>query len=204
MGGSQSGSRHARTRSGVGRRLASNAAGSRNAGQHPAISSVRMELIWEQEAAGSNPAIPTRFFECVVSLYKQGATRRQLSPDAGRRGWVAVHVGCAVAPRCRGIPLRPVDRISVQPIAAGRRRSWDVWHGKHTSGLFPSLRRARSCECPTNVGCVSRPLLAVMPTSARSQNPLSRPATAQIRVSASTRRERSLCSSVYHRLYGSA
>ena len=52
-----------------------------------------MRLIWEQEAAGSDPAIPTRFFECVVGLCKQVATRRQLLPDAGRRGWVSVHVG---------------------------------------------------------------------------------------------------------------
>ena len=30
-----------------------------HAGRHQAMSSVRMKLIWEQEAAGSNPAIPT-------------------------------------------------------------------------------------------------------------------------------------------------
>jgi hypothetical protein len=30
-----------------------------------------MTLIWEQEAAGSSPTIPTPFFECVVSLWKQ-------------------------------------------------------------------------------------------------------------------------------------
>jgi hypothetical protein len=57
-----------------------------------------MTLIWEQEAAGSNPAIPTRFFECVVSICKQAAARRYLSPDAGWRGWVAPQVGCPLAP----------------------------------------------------------------------------------------------------------
>jgi len=48
-----------------------------------------MKVIWEQEAADSNPAIPTRIFECVASLCKQGAARRYLSPDAASvAGWL--------------------------------------------------------------------------------------------------------------------
>jgi hypothetical protein len=124
--GSQSGSQRAQSLGHVRRRHAILVAGDSHAGRHRATSGVRVELIWEQEAAGSNPAIPTRFFECVVSLWKQAATRRQLSPDAGRRGWVAVHVGCGVAPRCRGIGVRPAGRTSVHGIvtrsqASGRR-----------------------------------------------------------------------------------
>jgi hypothetical protein len=94
----------------VRRRHAILVAGDSHAGRHRATSGVRVELIWEQAVRGSNPRIPTRFFECVVNLCKLGPTRRRLSPDAGRRGWVAVHVGCAVAPRCRGIRLRPAGR----------------------------------------------------------------------------------------------
>jgi hypothetical protein len=105
--GSQSGSQRAQSLGHVRRRHAILVAGDSHAGRHRATSGVRVELIWEQEVRGSNPRIPTRFFECVVSLWKQAATRRQLLPDAGRRGWVAVHVGCAVAPRRRGIRLRP-------------------------------------------------------------------------------------------------
>jgi len=45
------GSQHARTRSGVRLRLATITAGGCHVGQHPATSSVRIELIWEQEAA---------------------------------------------------------------------------------------------------------------------------------------------------------
>ena len=125
--GTQSGAnvpRHLATSSGI-------VPGERHIGRCPATSGDRMKLIWEQEAAGSNPAIPTRFFECVVSLCKQAATRRQLSLDA-RRGWVAVHVGCPVAPRCRGTRPRPADRTSVHPIAAGRPRL-GAWHNKCAS-----------------------------------------------------------------------
>jgi len=77
-------------------------AGERHSRRRRATCGDWRELTWEQEAAGSNPAIPTQFFECVVSPCEQEATRRQLSPDAGRHGWVAVPVGCPVAPRCRG------------------------------------------------------------------------------------------------------
>ena len=53
-----------------------------------------MELIWEQEAAGSNPAIPTRFFECVVNSLKQvrGAARYCLM-SVGVAEWL-----CTLAP----------------------------------------------------------------------------------------------------------
>jgi len=139
--GSQCGSQHAQTVSHVLPYPASIAPGERHAGRHWATSGDRMTLIWEQEAAGSNPAIPTRFFECVVSLWKQEATRRQLSPDAGRRGWVAVHAGCAVAPRCRGIRLRPAGRNSVRHIvtrsqAPGRRRA------ERLRGLFQPITQS--------------------------------------------------------------
>ena len=98
QGGSQGGSQQAQTQSDVRPCPATVIAGKRYARRRRATSSVRTALIWEQEAAGSNPAIPTRFFECVVSLCKQGATRRRLLLDSGRRGWVAVQLGCPLAP----------------------------------------------------------------------------------------------------------
>jgi hypothetical protein len=48
--------------------------GNGNIGRHQATSGCVLGLIWEQEAAGSNPAILTRFFECAVSLGKQART----------------------------------------------------------------------------------------------------------------------------------
>jgi hypothetical protein len=106
-GGSQSGSQRPQIPGHVRPCPATVIAGKRYAGRRWARCSVWMVLIWEQEAAGSNPAIPTdRFFECVVSPCKQAATRRQLSPDVGRGGRVAVHVGCPVAPRCGGTRRR--------------------------------------------------------------------------------------------------
>ena len=44
------------------------AAVQRHIGRHQATSGDRVELIWEQEAAGSNPAIPTKPNTQVVGL----------------------------------------------------------------------------------------------------------------------------------------
>jgi hypothetical protein len=41
-------------------------------GLSQATSGGRLELIWEQEAAGSNPAIPITFFECAIDCMGQG------------------------------------------------------------------------------------------------------------------------------------
>lgn len=56
--GSQSGSQHAQTLSHVRRCPATIAAGEGHTGRREATPGGRRELIWEQEAAGSNPAIP--------------------------------------------------------------------------------------------------------------------------------------------------
>jgi len=65
-GGSQSGSQRAQPLSHVRRCQASVVPGERHARRCRASSGVWLVLIWEQEAAGSNPAIPTAFFECVL------------------------------------------------------------------------------------------------------------------------------------------
>ena len=62
MTGSQSGSQHAQTRSGLRLRLATVTAGRHHVGRREATSGGSRELIWEQDAAGSNPAIPTAIF----------------------------------------------------------------------------------------------------------------------------------------------
>ena len=47
-------------------------------------------LLWEQEAAGSNPAIPTRFFECVVSSLNQVRGAVSCHPTSvGVAGWLS-------------------------------------------------------------------------------------------------------------------
>jgi hypothetical protein len=67
--GSQGGSHHAQPPGHIRRRRASVCAGERLAGRRRTTSSNRRELIWEQEAAGSNPAIPTDhvYFSNIVS-----------------------------------------------------------------------------------------------------------------------------------------
>ena len=59
-GGSQSGSQRAQSSGDARRRPATIDPGERHIGPREATSGDRLELIWEQEAAGSNPAIPTR------------------------------------------------------------------------------------------------------------------------------------------------
>jgi hypothetical protein len=63
-----------------------------------------MELIWEQEAAGSNPAIPTQCFEYVVGHLKQArpVCRCWLMPvGVARRRSVAVHLWLPRSPAIR-------------------------------------------------------------------------------------------------------
>jgi len=71
MSGSQSGSQRAQSPGRIGRRLASVFPARRHVGRSRAISGDAAGLIWEQEAAGSNPAIPTASFECVIGSGKQ-------------------------------------------------------------------------------------------------------------------------------------
>jgi hypothetical protein len=66
---SQSGSRRPQALSYVKRRPASVVPGEGHIGRRLATSGGWVELIWEQEAAGSNPAIPTTTFRiCYQSL----------------------------------------------------------------------------------------------------------------------------------------
>jgi hypothetical protein len=178
------GSQHARTRSGVRLRLATITAGGCHVGQHPATSSVRIELIWEQEAAGSNPAISTRFFECVVSMCKQG---RLVGSCRATRAGVAGCLRTLAAlwlPCCRGIRLRPADRTSVRPTvtcsqASSRRRAerasglsrplhpeWVVGATPISAGAFISL----SCR-EAQVGLATSPLPSIgSPAAARKSH----------------------------------
>jgi hypothetical protein len=83
-------------RSGIRLRLASTPGGSSHVGQHLATSSVRLELIWEQEVAGSNPAIPTANFRmcCQSCLSNPGRKFRCLAlPDVGDDRSATAHVG---------------------------------------------------------------------------------------------------------------
>ena len=90
--GSQGGSQHAQSSGHAGRRPASIAPGKRHTGRHGAPSGDWVELIWEQEAAGSNPAIPTEFFECAIDPLDQG---RQSASVTSRRSAcsASAHVG---------------------------------------------------------------------------------------------------------------
>jgi hypothetical protein len=64
LGESQSGSQRAQPSGDAERRPATITPGERLAGRHRATSGDWAELIWEQEVAGSNPAIPTIFQIC--------------------------------------------------------------------------------------------------------------------------------------------
>jgi hypothetical protein len=64
LGGSQSGSQRAQPSGGTERRPATITPGERHVRRHRATSGDWAGLIWEQEAAGSNPAIPTIFRIC--------------------------------------------------------------------------------------------------------------------------------------------
>ncbi len=59
MAGSHLGSQRRQVPAHARRRSAAVVTGERHAGRHPALSGDPRNLIWEQEAAGSNPAIPT-------------------------------------------------------------------------------------------------------------------------------------------------
>jgi hypothetical protein len=61
LGGSQSGSQRAQPSGDAERRPATVTPGERHVGRHQATSGDGAGLIWEQEVAGSNPAIPTIF-----------------------------------------------------------------------------------------------------------------------------------------------
>jgi hypothetical protein len=65
--GRQSGSQRAQSLSHVWRCQAIVVAGGGHVERREATSGGWVELTWEQEATGSNPAIPTAFFECIVS-----------------------------------------------------------------------------------------------------------------------------------------
>ena len=66
LGGSQSGSQRAQSSGDAERRPATIAPGERHTGRHRATSGDWAELLWEQEVAGSNPAIPTIFRICCL------------------------------------------------------------------------------------------------------------------------------------------
>jgi hypothetical protein len=68
LGGSQSGSQRAQPSGDAERRPATITPGERHIGRHRATSGDWAELIWEQEVAGSNPAIPTIFRICHLSV----------------------------------------------------------------------------------------------------------------------------------------
>jgi hypothetical protein len=145
--GSQCGGQRTQPLSFVRRRPASAVRGECHARRHRAASGNGRELIWELEAAGSNPAIPTPFFECVVSLWKQAPAHRQLSPGAGRGGWVAVHVGCPLAPLLQRDRAPPIWSNFSSPDRSRSAAIWVRMYGKCASCLFQSARRARSSEC---------------------------------------------------------
>jgi hypothetical protein len=78
--------RHAR------QHLANVAAGQRHIQPRSATSSGRMELIWEQEVAGSNPAIPTDHRPIQKTLWQSKWTNRfglfrMAHADCGQRLW---------------------------------------------------------------------------------------------------------------------
>jgi hypothetical protein len=62
--------------------------GERDNGRHEATPGDRLELIWEQEAAGSNPAIPTAFFEYALGHLSQGW--QSASVASRRPAWLSI------------------------------------------------------------------------------------------------------------------
>jgi hypothetical protein len=66
LGGSQSGSQRAQPSGDTRRRPATITPDERHAGRRRATSGDWAGLIWEQEVAGSNPAIPTIFRICYL------------------------------------------------------------------------------------------------------------------------------------------
>jgi hypothetical protein len=60
----------------------------------------RLGLVWEQEAAGSNPAIPTSLSECAIDHLSRG--RQSASVASRRPAWLGVLR--TLAPTYRGWP----------------------------------------------------------------------------------------------------
>ena len=106
-GGSQSGSQRAQPSGDVRRRPATITPGERHIGRRRATSGDWVELIWEQEAAGSNPAIPTIFRICcpLVGAILVASYCRPMSAGVAQRRRT-------LAPTCP--PDRPTT-LSVEP-----------------------------------------------------------------------------------------
>jgi hypothetical protein len=99
LGGSQSGSQRAQPSGDAERRPATITPGGWHAGRHRATSGDWAGLIWEQEAAGSNPAIPTIFRICWLLVGAKSGSQL-LSP-----------MSASVAQRLPTLaPISPADR----------------------------------------------------------------------------------------------
>ena len=128
--GSQSGSQRAQSSGDAGRRPACIAPGGRHTERHGAASGDRLELIWEQEAAGSNPAIPTAFSEYAIDRLSQG--RQSASVTSRRPAWLGVCAGWL--PRAR---LHPSPKLSSAPL------DWSQVLTPETRDSLPIACRAR-------------------------------------------------------------
>ena len=127
-GGSQSGSQHAPASGHANRRLTSVVPGERHTGQPLATSGGWRELIWEQEVAGSNPAIPTgtRYFSNLLSIaesrcrshFGQANLVNQLLNRLRTSHAPPVLIGCRRAiQRAAGGPVATHDSADVSELA---------------------------------------------------------------------------------------
>ena len=114
-GASQSGSQRAPASGHANRGLASVVPDERHTGRHGATSGGWVELIWEQEAAGSNPATPTEFFEYTVrpvSIIRAGASGclalHDVAHDRSATACVGFHCGSpeSLSDCAHWLPLR--------------------------------------------------------------------------------------------------
>ena len=152
--GSQSGSQRAQSLGHVRRRAACIVSDGPDIERHGATSSARMELIWEQEAAGSNPAIPTghRYFSTVfaplvVSLWQaaHGAQRRSAWLGGCAR-WLPRLCRHKAPPSCR-TPVQ-IIAVAIKPQRRGE---------CYASGVLLSTRCARRSHLAADRSGLDRP-----------------------------------------------